>query len=175
MTSFEKYCLRVDDFGSNFFECLGDLRIDDDLLDVTLVSDDEAPIKAHKLVLSVSSLFFRNIFKNNKSNHPILYIRGLTDKDLKNVIEYVYKGEVQVAENELEKFLEVAKDLKLRGMFEEVHRPKYVPEFIKDSLKRLETIPNPKIAIMKEQTFAKADTFIFDSFSESSSVVVNCC
>ena len=38
----------------------------------------------------------------------LLYIRGLTEKDLKNVIAFLYNGEVEVAHDELEKFLDVA-------------------------------------------------------------------
>jgi len=117
MTSTGNYSLKVDDFDSNLVESLKELRDSEDFFDVTLVSDDEIPVQAHKVVLAASSLFFRNIFKFNKNSHPLLYIRGLSDKDLTNVFEFIYTGEIQVAHEELEKFLQIAKDLKLKGMF----------------------------------------------------------
>ena len=175
MTASEKYCLKVDQFGSSFLDSLRDLRASEDLFDVTLVSDDENPVQAHKLVLSASSIFFKNIFKFNKNNHPLLYIRGLAEKDLKNVLEFLYNGEVQVAHNELDKFLEVAKDLKLKGIYEQenLHQSKDMPNIKESQVKKnpRKTKSKTALAEIKDQKEVKTEDYNFDDISSSDLVV----
>ena len=125
MTSSEKYCMKVNDFDANLVTSLFELKESEDFSDVTLVSDDETPFRAHKVILSASSQFFRNVLKFNQNNFPLLYIRGLTSNDLANVVEFLYKGEVTVAHEDLDKFLKVSKDLKLKGMYENEEVNKY--------------------------------------------------
>ena len=118
MTLPGKYSMRVDDFDANLVTSLSELKDSEEFFDVTLVSDDETPVQAHKVILSASSPFFRKVLKFNQSSSPLLYIRGLSSKDLANVVEFLYKGEVTVAQENLDKFLKVSKDLKLKGMYE---------------------------------------------------------
>jgi len=119
MQHLEPYCMKLSDFDSNFVTSVTELRNSKELFDVTLFSDEETPFQAHKLVLSASSSVFRNIFKFKQNSSPLLYIRGLTNKDLTNVLEFLYKGEVVLAYTDVETFLKVSRDLKLKGMFEE--------------------------------------------------------
>ena len=111
--------MKVDNFDTNFVSAFKELRKSEDLFDVTLVSDDEVPIQAHKVVLSASSSFFRKVLKFNNSNLPLLYIRGLTSKDLANIVDFLYNGETTVEESDLQQFLKAARDLKLTGLFED--------------------------------------------------------
>ena len=62
----EKFCLKWNDFTTNTTKTFGLLRKEDFLQDVTIVGDDNHQVTAHKLVLSLCSQFFKNIFKNNK-------------------------------------------------------------------------------------------------------------
>jgi len=113
-----QYLMKVDDFDANFVSSFSLLRDSEEFFDVTLVSDDEIPIQAHKVVLSASSPFFRNVLKFQKVTSPLLYIRGVTNNILAGVVEFIYKGEVTVEENNLDNFLKLAEDLKLRGLSE---------------------------------------------------------
>jgi len=113
-----QYLMKVDDFDANFVSSFSLLRDSEEFFDVTLVSDDEIPIQAHKVVLSASSPFFRNVLKFQKVTSPLLYIRGVTNNILAGVVEFIYKGEVTVEENNLDSFLKLAEDLKLRGLSE---------------------------------------------------------
>ena len=113
-----KYLMKVDDFDANFVSSFSLLRDSEEFFDVTLVSDDEIPIQAHKVVLSASSAFFRNVLKSQKVISPLLYIRGVTNNVLAGVVEFMYKGEVTVEENNLDSFLKLSEDLKLRGLSE---------------------------------------------------------
>ena len=42
--------------------------------DVTLASVDGQQFKAHKLILSASSLFFKKILLNNLNHHPLIFM-----------------------------------------------------------------------------------------------------
>ena len=60
--SSEKFCLRWNDFARNVSHSLSNLRRESNLFDVTLVCDDKNQSKAHKLVLSAYSEFFKKYF-----------------------------------------------------------------------------------------------------------------
>ena len=67
----EKFSLKWNEFSSNASKSFGIFRNEDYLHDVTLVSDDQQQFTAHKLVLSASSEYFKNIFRNNKISIPL--------------------------------------------------------------------------------------------------------
>ena len=114
----EKFCLKWNDFHSNVSQSFGLFRNEEYLHDVTLVSDDHHQVSAHKLVLSACSEYFKNIFKlNNKPNtHPLLCLDGIMLDDLKNIMDYIYNGEVQIFQDNLDRFLSIAQKLKLEGL-----------------------------------------------------------
>ena len=112
----EKFSLKWNDFNSNASASFRALRSEEYLHDVTLVTDDYHKISAHKLVLSASSDFFRDIFKRSKHQHPYLCLDGISAKDIENILDYVYNGEVNIFQEHLDKFLNLAQRLKLQGL-----------------------------------------------------------
>ena len=112
----EKFCLKWNDFNSNVSKSFGILRNTKYLHDVTLVSDDHNKVEAHKLVLSASSEYFREIFEINQHPHPLICFDSISLDDLKNVMDYIYNGEVQIYQEDLDRFLTVAQRLKLEGL-----------------------------------------------------------
>ena len=115
----EKFCLKWNDFQSNVSNSFSVLRNEDYLHDVTIVTDDNDQIAAHKLVLSACSEYFKNIFKRNKHPNPLLCLEGLSSKDVRNMMDYIYNGEVQIFQEDLDRFLNVAQRLKLEGLLSE--------------------------------------------------------
>jgi len=113
--SSDKFCLRWNDFESNISVAFRELREDKDFFDVTLACDDEQ-IQAHKVILSACSPFFRSILKRNPHSHPLLYLRGVKYSDLLSVLNFMYHGEVNVAQEDLNSFLAVAEDMKVKGL-----------------------------------------------------------
>jgi len=111
----EKFCLRWNDFESNISSAFRELRDDKDFFDVTLACDDEQ-LQAHKVIISACSPFFRNILRRNPHKHPLLYLKGVKYSDLQSVLNFMYHGEVNVAQEELNSFLAVAEDLKVKGL-----------------------------------------------------------
>ena len=115
MSPTDSFSLQWNGFGSHLSEALKDIREDKDLFDVTLACEDKQ-IEAHKLILSACSTFFRSLFKLNPHNHPLLYLRGVKFKELVGILNFVYLGQVSVAEEDLNSFLAVAAELKIRGL-----------------------------------------------------------
>ena len=105
-------------FESNASKWFSSLRQEHDFYDVTLVSDDEKELQAHKLVLSACSPFFKNILKGKSHPNPMLYLSGVSSEDLNLLLDYIYNGEVQVENFKLERFMFVAKIFKLEGLLE---------------------------------------------------------
>jgi len=115
MGSTEKFCLRWNDFEANISGAFRELREDKDFFDITLACDDDQ-VEAHKVILSACSPFFRTVLKRNKHQHPLVYLKGVRYTDLLSVLNFMYHGEVNVAQEELNSFLAVAEDLKVKGL-----------------------------------------------------------
>jgi len=111
----DKFCLRWNDFETNISSAFRELRDDKDFFDVTLACDNDQ-IQAHKVILSACSPFFRNILRRNSHQHPLLYLKGVKYSDLQSVLNFMYHGEVNIAQEELNSFLAVAEDLSVKGL-----------------------------------------------------------
>ena len=114
----DKFCLKWNCFQSNISKTFSNLRREEDFFDVTLVSDDQQHIAAHKLVLSASSELFKNILKKNAHSNPMIFLSGFNSKDLNYVLDYIYQGEVKLIQDDLDNFLNVAQKLKIEGLIE---------------------------------------------------------
>jgi len=118
----EKFCLKWNDFESSISGAFKELRDDNDFFDVTLACEDNQ-VKAHKVILSACSPFFRTILRKNPHQHPLLYLKGLKYNDILSVLNFMYNGEVNVAQEELDSFLSVAEDLKIKGLTQTAQSP----------------------------------------------------
>ena len=88
----------------------------EDFSDVTLATVDDHQIKVHKVILgSGSSLFMRLLLKNPQKEH-IIYLKDIRYKFLEMVLRFIYMGEVDVGQDEVEDFLKTASDLKISGL-----------------------------------------------------------
>merc|ERR1712106_417234 len=111
----EQFCLKWNDFETNVSTAFRELREDKDFFDVTLACDDEQ-IQAHKVILAACSTFFRTVLRRNRHEHPLLYLKGVKYIDLVAVLNFMYHGEVNVAQEQLNDFLSIAEDLKVKGL-----------------------------------------------------------
>ena len=132
-TSDEKLCLKWNDFQQNVNSAFGELRQDREFADVTLACDDGQQVEAHKVILASSSPFFLDILRRNKHPHPLIYMRGLRSEDLVAIVDFLYFGEANVFQANLDSFLAIAEELKLKGLtgnqtLEEETSPLSVPK-----------------------------------------------
>ena len=124
----EKFSLKWNDFQANMTKSFGLLRRERNLFDVTLVSDSEEHIPAHKLVMSACSVFFKNIFTKVDNQNPLIYLAGVSSGDIQRILDYMYHGEVQVYQEDLNHFLEVAEKLKIDGVIGTKDKNTFVKE-----------------------------------------------
>jgi len=115
MESQENLCLRWNDFEKNISSSFKDLLEENELYDVTLACDDKE-VKAHKVILSVCSGFFKQVLGGKSHQHPLIYLRGVKYKDLLYLLDFMYLGQVSVAQDDLASFLSVAEDLRVKGL-----------------------------------------------------------
>ena len=100
----EKFCLKWNDFQTNVSKSFSSLRKDQDFCDVSLISDDEKTVPAHKVVLAASSEFFKNILRAADHSKPMIYLSGINQRELTHIMEYIYEGELNIYQNELDAF-----------------------------------------------------------------------
>ena len=159
MSASEKFCLKWNDFETNISLSFRELREEKDFFDVTLACDDDNQIQAHKVILSACSPFFRNILRRNSHQHPLLYLKGVKYRELLSVLNFMYMGEVSVAQEELNTFLSVAEDLRVKGLTQNKQhsaepsiKPKHVhkpPDPTPPQPKRPRVVPSTPVAMKR--------------------------
>ena len=112
----EKLCLQWNDFKENVNSAFGKLRDDKEFTDVTLVCEDGQQMKAHKVIMASSSPFFEKILQKSKHTHPLIYLRGFQSKDFASILDFLYFGEANVYQEDLDSFLAIAEEIKLKGL-----------------------------------------------------------
>ena len=91
----EKLCLKWNDFQDIVQTSFAELRGDTDFTDVTLACEGRS-IKAHKVILSASSPFFKRLLKTHTHPQPFIYMRGMSANDLTAMVDFIYLGEASV-------------------------------------------------------------------------------
>ncbi|XP_055311312.1 nucleus accumbens-associated protein 1-like isoform X1 [Sitodiplosis mosellana] len=109
------FCLRWNNFQSNMLDVFERLFLDECFVDVTLACEGQL-IKAHKMVLSASSSYFQEIFTTTPCTHPVIIMKDVPLKDLRKILEFMYKGEINVSKPEITSLLLVAEALHVRGL-----------------------------------------------------------
>ena len=110
----ENFCIQWNKFEADLSSAFKSIRKDKDFFDITLVCEDEQ-IEAHKLILSACSPFFKTMLRRNQHHHPLLYLKGVSYRDMEAVLTFMYHGEVNIAQDDLNSFLQVAEDLRVKG------------------------------------------------------------
>jgi len=113
----EKFCVQWNEFEKDISSAFRHIREDRDFFDITIACEDDQ-IEAHKVILSACSPFFKNVLRRNKHQHPLLYLKGVSYRDMEAVLNFMYHGEVNIAQDDLHSFLQVAEDLSVRGLTE---------------------------------------------------------
>ena len=111
----EKLCLKWNDFQDQAQASFHELRNDIDFTDVTLACEDKS-IKAHKVILSACSPFFKKLLKTYPHHQPLIYMKGLKSNSLTAIIDFLYLGEANIFQEELESFLSLAEELQIKGL-----------------------------------------------------------
>lgn len=111
----QQFCLKWNSYQTNLSKEFDDLLKSESFVDVTLACDGHS-VKAHKMVLSACSPYFQALFFDHPCQHPIIIMKEVKWPELKAVVEYMYRGEINVGRDQIEPLLRVANMLKIRGL-----------------------------------------------------------
>ena len=95
---------------------LPELRKEEEFFDVTLVTDDNKAMMAHQVVLAASSEFFKNILHQVNHTKPTIYLNEVESEQLRFILDFIYQGEVEIKNEEVESFLKAATELKINEL-----------------------------------------------------------
>ena len=124
----ETFCLKWSEFQENISTSISTFKDAVDFTDVTLVCEDGQQVEAHKVILAASSPFFENLLRRNKHPHPLIYLRGFKLDIILSILDFVYKGETNVSQDYLDRFLGFAEELKLKGLAKSEHKTEEICE-----------------------------------------------
>ncbi|GAB6031297.1 hypothetical protein CHUAL_009094 [Chamberlinius hualienensis] len=113
----QQFCLRWNNHQMNMLNVFDQLLHNGDFVDVTL-SCSGGNIKAHKMVLSACSPYFQELFRENPCKHPIVILKDMKMVELRSIVEFMYKGEINVSQDQLPTLLKTAESLKVKGLAE---------------------------------------------------------
>ena len=105
----EKLCLKWNDFQNIVQTSLGELRRSKDFIDVTLACEDMS-INAQKIILSSCSPFFKRLLRAHTNPHPLIFMRGIKSRDLEAIVDFIYLGEANIFQEQLETFLALVEE-----------------------------------------------------------------
>ena len=112
----EKFSLKWNDYQSNWTNSLSVLRNDNESADVTLISDDKVKFTAHKIILKSCSNVLKFILQGNSHSNPLLFLSGLSSVNIRFILDYMYYGEVNLFQEQLDSFLNSAQKLEIEGL-----------------------------------------------------------
>lgn len=118
MTANQQFSLKWTNYTSHITNAFDSLRSKEDFCDVTL-SCEGRKIRAHKVLLSACSTYFKEIFKENPCQHPVIIFKNVKYDDLFAIVVYMYQGEVNIEQEALPSFLQTAEMLTVQGLTED--------------------------------------------------------
>jgi len=154
-----EYCLSWNGYNEQLSVVFRELCKEQLFMDVTLATETGS-FKAHKLILSACSPYFKKLFIQNPCKHPIIFLKDVPESHIKLLLEFMYSGRISVKQSELSEILATATSLKIRGLmtaevpdYDDVPRPLIVDDTPRplivderpdgqDKFQNLETVSN---------------------------------
>ena len=151
----EEFCLKRKNFEAILSQSFSRFRDQSLFFDCTLATEDYDGIliysKAHKIILASCSEFFSSILaKEDMAVHsnPVIYLGGIPTDDLKNIMDFIYNGEVKVTQRELDMFLKAADTLKIKSlmnvskMSSDIESPAPIPAMTRAKKRAATSLPS---------------------------------
>ena len=86
------------------------------LVDVSLTCGSGKTVPAHRMVLAACSDYFYRLFKDLPEKHPVIVFKDASEQILNDLLEFMYRGEVEVDDSNLSDFLKFADTLQVKGL-----------------------------------------------------------
>ncbi|XP_046992615.1 longitudinals lacking protein, isoforms H/M/V isoform X7 [Schistocerca americana] len=115
MGSEQQFCLRWNNHQSTLVAVFDTLLESGTLVDCTLAAEGQY-LKAHKVVLSACSPYFELLLSQHYEKHPIVILKDVKFQELKAMMDYMYRGEVNISQDQLGALLKAAESLQIKGL-----------------------------------------------------------
>jgi len=113
----QQYCLKWNNHQNNLLRVFMRLLGQEQFTDVTIASEGRR-IKCHKMVLSACSSYFEQLFVAYNEPNQIVILKDTPYQDIAAIVEFMYKGEINVSQDRLSSLLKTAENLKVKGLAE---------------------------------------------------------
>ncbi|XP_038219858.1 uncharacterized protein LOC119838113 isoform X1 [Zerene cesonia] len=111
----QQFCVRWNSYHTNLQSVFPRLLLTEQFADVTLACESRQ-LRCHKLVLSACSAYLERLLLQNPCKHPIVLMRDMRFSEMQALVDFMYKGEVNVTQEELPSLLKSAEALQIRGL-----------------------------------------------------------
>ncbi|XP_067633115.1 longitudinals lacking protein, isoforms J/P/Q/S/Z isoform X1 [Eurosta solidaginis] len=111
----QQFCLRWNNHQSTLISVFDTLLENQTLVDCTLAAEGKF-LKAHKVVLSACSPFFATLLQQQYDKHPIFILKDVKYQELRAMMDYMYRGEVNISQDQLAALLKAAESLQIKGL-----------------------------------------------------------
>ncbi|XP_022903206.2 longitudinals lacking protein, isoforms H/M/V isoform X2 [Onthophagus taurus] len=111
----QQFCLRWNNHQSTLVAVFDTLLENGTLVDCTLAAEGKY-LNAHKVVLSACSPYFESLLSQNYDKHPIFILKDVKYQELKAMMDYMYRGEVNISQDQLGALLKAAESLQIKGL-----------------------------------------------------------
>ncbi|KAH8342242.1 hypothetical protein KR059_010185 [Drosophila kikkawai] len=113
----QEFCVRwnshLGSIGAAFPQLLAGQRF----VDVTLACEGHQ-LQCHRLVLAACSTYFETILAEHPCKHPVIILpREIKLWEIQALVDFMYKGEVNVTQAGLGQLLRCAEQLRIRGLY----------------------------------------------------------
>ncbi|XP_074112508.1 uncharacterized protein LOC141536125 isoform X14 [Cotesia typhae] len=113
----QQFCLRWNNHQTTLIQNFDTLLESGTLVDCTLAAEGKY-LKAHKVVLSACSPYFEGLLSEHYDKHPVFILKDVKFKELKAMMDYMYRGEVNISQDQLAALLKAAESLQIKGLSE---------------------------------------------------------
>lgn len=114
----QTFCLRWNKYKTNLFQIIESLIRLECYVDCTIYVDNNVQFKAHRVVLAASSPFFQVMLKDAPQGHCSIIFPDVGEFEMQTLLEFIYAGEMSIAESKLPKIMEIAKMLEVKGLLD---------------------------------------------------------
>ncbi|CAG0921816.1 unnamed protein product, partial [Notodromas monacha] len=114
----ESLRLRWTEYELNWNQVLADAYYERELTDVLVVCEHGEGIMCHGVVLSACSVLLHELLEETTAECSVVVLDGVRGSHFDVLLKYMYFGEVLVPEGDLEQVLDLACQLRVKGLME---------------------------------------------------------
>ena len=82
--------------------------------DVTIVSDDQVNVRAHKDILCFFSDALKNILQPmHDDTHTVIFLKGIRHQEIEAILSFIYLEEFEIEDTKIPELLSAAKSLEI--------------------------------------------------------------